>query len=823
MAAPLTVAQILEKRGQKIEEWVRATELELLVHASLTDDGGQTTSVNVGITPTVLTIISWNVQTFEGSKSLGSPYVNKVINGVLDSLSADVCFLLETRTNSYINMNAIETGFVGSTEWKQPSDDADEDDPPPVDDPPLGDSIENEQPGVDDDPDDGTIDEGGVPPEPDDDITYIQIASEMTGKHYRPPNRIFLYEPAFVQRMRMYSVLQDYQRLLKKQNTKPKGTRGGFTKKDEKNLLSLQKKHDRIKIDNPGDYALLSQPSPELKRFAGLYAMSPKFLKPICVDDNGNPTNGWIAAIGEEEVQKVVFTYYNLMLLDDKYELQQPLDPTFAVWLPADNWRVVFRLKRCEGCGEKLGTGKCSACEELGAYTTTLQNLKGVLDTLAYYRSAAMESYSVLVRQSAEVFGPSTNGIFLSGKQAAVHQVSAGLVMYAPPEVIVQNGGVAEFTGRLLNYQVNDNKGLGFYGRCPFRLTVEFSLPGGSHIPMPMVAFHGPFGASTIDGVRARAAALRELMNADVGVAQRDAQGQVMMMDGRMEMKALRDVPFALVLGDFNLDWSPDLANPDTKQGIANQLYADFDVAGFKPIIEGGVATSLLNVYAEGWKQQGPDTIDFTSSAYDNFFLHGDSILPYVANAAAIDVLQMIADHLVEFPLPANDPLGAATFDALSDKQKAFYIYHRYVSDHLPIVCDIMVAPMTEDDRAAHRLRAQKTAMMKSMLSAFDVWMSYVDVTEFVYAKEEDLAWQGGNDFYLPVDDSSPRIGKWLATVFRHEDQQVIVRCEPVPQQVAWWAFQPPQGVQVETFLAHFPPFTRISATMVEPKPIEKM
>ena len=118
MPRPWTIPEIVKRREAYLQVFRNAREEQLKkVQGSLSDGQQQTVSVSLPPLPDVLSMVSWNVQTFEAGKSLSNPFVNAVINRVLEALSADICVLLETRGDSYINMNAIETGDKGSGKW----------------------------------------------------------------------------------------------------------------------------------------------------------------------------------------------------------------------------------------------------------------------------------------------------------------------------------------------------------------------------------------------------------------------------------------------------------------------------------------------------------------------------------------------------------------------------------------------------------------------------------------------------------------------------------------------------------------------------------
>lgn len=123
---------------------------------------------------TVLTIVSWNVQKFESSKSLANPYVNGVINQVLASLDADVCILLEARENNAVNLAAIEHKLANPGDHEEDETTEAEWDLKELEDE-AADVLRNSE-----------LNASLA-------ITYETLSTELTGKRYKPVQRIYLY------------------------------------------------------------------------------------------------------------------------------------------------------------------------------------------------------------------------------------------------------------------------------------------------------------------------------------------------------------------------------------------------------------------------------------------------------------------------------------------------------------------------------------------------------------------------------------------------------------------------------------------------------
>jgi hypothetical protein len=98
--------------------------------------------------------------------------VNIVINKVLEVLDVDICLLLETRDESYVNMNMIEGPLDSGDESMGVEPDGDME---------LVQSQDDYLESLD----------GG------ENLVYQQLVSEMTGKKWRPPYNIHVFDREF--------------------------------------------------------------------------------------------------------------------------------------------------------------------------------------------------------------------------------------------------------------------------------------------------------------------------------------------------------------------------------------------------------------------------------------------------------------------------------------------------------------------------------------------------------------------------------------------------------------------------------------------------
>lgn len=813
----LTIPEILRRRSERCEaSRESATEFTLEAPAALSDPEGNLVTFNLPRPPRVFTVVSWNVQTFEAGRSLGNPFINRVINRVLQALDADVCVLLESRANSYVNMNAIETGHVGTKGWRAVKDEEDEEEDddelldPDVIDPAevvgLGDLIDD-MTDVSEAPEPPSL--GGEP------LTYNQVVSEMTGKRWRPPRRLGVYEPAMVRQARLVldmkrrDELLTKEREIEKENKKKKGGKKGkkksLTKKDEARLKAIRKRLDKAKKDDEELYKTAKKASSKRRSFASEYMWNPKLNKGLCVDDRSRPATNWRELFVRDEWAPVR-DYYELTYVESDWKLT-PLawNADLSGVGASDNWRFVMRLKKCGGCGRGLGTEACDQCSGVGPYTTALENLRQTVDSVTFYMCTCQESYSLLLRPDTERYGPSSTGQWMRDKMVSVKTTAGRLMMRAPDRRDTSHGPVVISAGPMLGYQDGT---VGFYGRCPFLLPTEVWAPHTDvGIPLYLVAFHGPFGASTNGGVELRAKAMRELWKAQASPG-----------------RALKDEGEVMVIGDFNLDWHP---TPGSKgqQLIANKLYADFVREGFTPMIPDGTGTSLASIYGSAkWRRRGTTTQAYTSSSYDNCLLKARDAIKRDARCAVVDVVAWIEANLSDFDTSLCENLPK-DFSSLPTLDRAFWLYRKYVSDHLPIVCEMLVAspsPFAERQRAAARQefdvrndRREQALVDSGILRSMEVVFRYDELTNIALST-------AGADQYRVEEGSGVRYGDFIGSVASHHDDHLMLRCEPMGGHVALCSWKPEPPRRIDQVLQEFPVGARVVWRLLNHKPVPK-
>jgi hypothetical protein len=790
--------QIRRRRAEVIQQWAQKRQEELKLkqaQSTLTDGNMQTFSVNWRGVPKIYTLISWNVVLFEESKSLRNPFVNKVINKVLSLLEADVCFLLETKDRPCTNMTAIEYQVSNALDWKDPEDDID-----------IGEDFDEEP---------LTLDE--IEHLADEPLTYQQIGSELTGKVYRPPPRIYLYNLAFSKELEPMLV-HDAIKALEKKEKEAKQKGKNLTKKQASKLATQRKKLEKglAGLDKPLYLKAAKATSDEIK-FAKEYNFFPKVQKKFCVNEqSGLAHQEWKLLYKNWDVFR---HYYSIHLMrDDRSLTDITTDNDFDNILAQHEGRVVFRLRECLVCNEKYGYGRNCAnqvCNESGPYTTALANLNEFLDTATFnlcYPGVVQETYGVMVKPGAKALGMQ---IYADEKMAMVNRASCRLLMYSPPPIATVKSNQpltqGQMYGNLLGYQ---EKTSAFYGRCPFLMPVELLLPDSKNfVRVPVVSFHAPYGNSDGAGIQARADAMREVLKGDVDNIIVDNLGVQQLDANQKPQKApLLKSAYGLVMGDFNLKYNPTTSSTQQDFLIANKLYEDFNSVGFKPMIP-GVATSLTSLEEVFKRKIGDDTANYTSSAYDNFFAKGQALQEAIITAAAIDVPFYIKKHIGEFPLPAGDD-DEARFSKLSDMEKAFYIYRRFVSDHLPIICDILVEPMDNSYKQSLEKEVFKqkigNILQTQPIEMFLEHQGLVDLTTI--DKPEWNIIEYGINHEKKVETASltgvvsavAETPQWLVltVISRLNPTNMVYTRIPVPKQLS----------------QHYQPGTHLRATVVNPK-----
>lgn len=229
-----------------------------------------------------------------------------------------------------------------------------------------------------------------------------------------------------------------------------------------------------------------------------------------------------------------------------------------------------------------------------------------------------------------------------------------------------------------------------FNGRCPVLLPLVLNLDGHPDLYVPIVQYHAPFGSS-LEPRRDSILALSLL-----GVP--GSPGN-----------ALEDMGHAIVVGDFNLDYIPTATST-----TAGQAYGGMRTKGFECIL-GGVKTSCM-VLEPGVAAVANTTWPLVN-AYDNFLVKGQELLDSIITACAIDVFDFMKNNASDFaytPLsghfskPDEYQKVASDWPNYSVDQQMFFVYRKFISDHIPVLIDIEVDDLSPFQLSQILLRQQQ-------------------------------------------------------------------------------------------------------------------
>ena len=185
--------------------------------------------------------------------------------------------------------------------------------------------------------------------------------------------------------------------------------------------------------------------------------------------------------------------------------------------------------------------------------------------------------------------------------------------------------------------------------------------------------------------------------------------------------------------------------------------------------------------------------------------LHGPEGEAHTQDSVAVGF-----DDLGDDPLPDDDPM-AAKASTLSDLALAFYKYRKYVSDHLPVVLDVLVEAMPNGSPMALRVRAHAEAIRKAPTRLPSQHRTVV------FEALRSIAVVDPQAHYYGVDQGSTE-QDWTATfigeVEAHESDHIIVACAFSRGFVTDYmrlAVQPPGGTStLSSFLQTFPVSTTV-------------
>jgi hypothetical protein len=303
--------------------------------------------------------------------------------------------------------------------------------------------------------------------------------------------------------------------------------------------------------------------------------------------------------------------------------------------------------------------------------------------------------------------------------------------------------------GEPLGYQTPQSP---INGRAPFFLEVQVCPPDKKWIRVPVISFHAPYGQSAKDKKKKKKKATPddgeelpplgrprdEPLDEDL-LAMRSEAVQKLLQLGIPDYtggppRPLQDFDDAVIAGDFNLDMMKE-----RRSRHISEAYQALRKQGFREMIR-NTPTTLRTVdtcLPARNEPSLPEHPDWYSAAYDNIFVKQKDLelCPTLIEAnplvaGVVDVFDVMTRHQDEFfndqtvqrignpanyhatekyPAPKNlgDLDGPAirarnetarylqTGDRL--REKAFFLYRKYISDHLPVFVDFFVAATSDD------------------------------------------------------------------------------------------------------------------------------
>jgi hypothetical protein len=681
-----------------------------------------------------LSIVSWNVQTFFETKAQANPYVNVVINGVLEDLDADVCLLLETRENVSVNLSAIEHRLANPTSYKPDESTEDE-----------WDTKELEEEAAE------ALKQAPVlSVQP---LKYMAIGTELTGKRFKPPERIFLYDndnknkiwPKFHKAQSLTG--NTYNQLWKTTYSSSGVLQAYYTpfSASSNSVINIWNVGANATAESDVEFRLnrCTDCGDHLGKNAACDTCAGFNPFSTALENLRNELDSVsYRAMGNVELEtygilvrphNLFFNYGRLIQLKDKAAsadhwgcqiLRYAPPPPNAKLSLQERAQIFKRWARLPSKASDTDVAKALQAKLVNqGIDPDTTALAGKLDALGVPRQTSQPmSEELSLEQRVGLLGLPSNATpqeVIGAVDKALQQQRSDPVAIAWDAQFTALGIPTEpAVGDLLPYLDPSST---TFGRSPFVVPMVARLSGDTgETAFPVVGFHAPYGADNGPGLQVRVDALAQLLQADVGSKDR---------------RAFRDHDPAIIIGDLNLDLAESTTNMFGK--AAHDAYQALASSGFDYLIP-KVPSSLISVFNNNWKKQKKsnkyegapflsktgDVTNFTSSAYDNILVRGTALKKKVITAAVVDVLGWIKDKLQKGLL---DPTAAiqewSDFTKLDDDQKAFFIYRVFVSDHLPVVLDLEVDPLPDnfDEQAKARLWINRIAYAKSKIRRFEV------------------------------------------------------------------------------------------------------
>jgi hypothetical protein len=357
----------------------------------------------------------------------------------------------------------------------------------------------------------------------------------------------------------------------------------------------------------------------------------------------------------------------------------------------------------CTRCGGSGLEDNCRFCagtgaRDPGAEDHALQTLRDLLTPTAF-SAIDVETYTLLWRKGEIDLPPRVMGglALASGDKAVwLDPNHAGLCS-------------TDHNSAQLGYQDPSTK---FNSRMPYVIPLYMDINGSKRQAVPIVLFHAIWGEVSkmkakdkTDLVVDRAKSVLVLQNLGVHTNQ-----------GLIQVK---NAPGSILVGDFNLDYEPggvkrDPYN-DTVQRAKKSTFTTLINDGYI-IPVGGTQTGLttkpvgINVLTGG-KAAPKKKKDIHTYAYDNFLIKGADLQASIANCGVFNILGFIEDLLNNDQNLCNalDKEYGSPF--VNNKVRAFYLYHDHISDHLPIILDLLVDEI--DPQYKKELEEKKDYLLK--------------------------------------------------------------------------------------------------------------
>lgn len=387
--------------------------------------------------------------------------------------------------------------------------------------------------------------------------------------------------------------------------------------------------------------------------------------------------------------------------------------------------------KACEGTGKRKII--CPVCEGTGDYsieseTRVIQILREIVKR-EIVPGVDTETYTMFWRKdSSEVSSRFTVTAVPAADEKAVWLNPQGCGLTSTDDKGVE-----------LGYQNPKSK---FNGRCPYVIPLTMSINRKREF-VPMAVLH------TIWGIGSAKKGASQKEKQEVKTKNKNAEeGRVEsvlkmldlgVMRGTDRVK-IRSTTNFILLGDLNLDYKPSSSRGYDANAYKQISQALINTTGnskdfILPVIGG--SKSVFTILETAHKKDFKDK-DIYTNAYDQFLIAKSSALfPNIVNGGVIDVLALLEEEISKNPtLQTNidndigqqtNKKGAKIFTkTINDRFRAFYVYRKYVSDHLPIVLDILVDETSSEEKKLveeqKKLSFQPTSPKIETINYFGVW-----------------------------------------------------------------------------------------------------